>query len=153
MGDLKNIKRIRPFSALARIRTKTDNHWLGKSPFVLALVALLVASYLFSVASTAGKDKEIATLNSEVNQLKDCLECNISQVENLSAQVTDLKKGIVELKDEVSEKTAENEELKQQVHDLNHAFSDIEAELEGLVESEEIYLFVDRLRYPYPPTE
>jgi cell division protein FtsL len=138
-------------SLLALLKPRTSNcqkKLFAKTGTILACVALLSMPCLVSCYCIAEKDKEIAVLNSGINQLEDYLDRNVSQIKDLNRQIQALNQQICEFGSLVDEKAAENEKLKLQVRDLSSAFSQVEAELDGLVKAEHIYLLADRLRNP-----
>ena len=85
-------------------------------------------------------------MSSQVSQLEGCLEGNVSQVANLTAQIAKLNEEIRELESVITQQNTENEKLKQQINNLKGSLTDIESQLECLVQTEQIALLIERLR-------
>ena len=93
-------------------------------------------------------------MRSEIIQLEDCLSGNVSQISVLTAEIASLNKDILGLRSIAAQENAESGKLKQKIGELTGLLDQVKAELEGLVEAEEIYLVVNRVReMPTAPIE
>ncbi len=116
----------------------------------VAIVCLLLfsMSYMRASSSPVENDSKSDVLSAQVSQLEGCLEGNVSQVVKLTDQIAKLNEEIRELESVITRQNTENEKLKQQVKNLKGALTDVESQLEGLVQTEQIALLVERLRDP-----
>ena len=118
------------------------------SGVAMVCLLLLSLSYMSVRSSPVENYSKSEVLSSQVSQPEECLEGNVSQVVNLTAQIAKLNEEIRELESVITQQNAENEKLKQQINNLKGALTDVESQLECLVQTEQIALLIERLRDP-----
>ncbi len=109
-------------------------------------IALLLVSSAASLNILLGPDKESNSSDEQTVQLQGTLGADDSRIENLTAQIAELKKQIIDLERALDRKTTENVMLKKEALDLSDAIVDIEAQLSLLEKNEQTCLIVERLR-------
>lgn len=143
----------RPVSGIGGVFERLHGATKSKKILMISGVAIVCSllftmSYLSVNSSPVENGPKSDVLSSQVIQLEECLEGNVSQVMELTVQITKLNKEISELKSIITQQNTENEKLKQQINNLDGVLTDVENQLKGLMQTEQIALLVERLRDP-----